>query len=101
MSNLIANAIKFSPVDTVINIKLYQKDQNVVVEVQDQGIGIPSDLKDKLFNPEAQRPGTAGETSFGMGLSIAKQLIAAHAGKIWFESKVGVGTTFFVSLPIE
>ncbi|MFC3563185.1 sensor histidine kinase [Pedobacter jamesrossensis] len=103
MSNLISNAIKFSPVDSEINIKVILNDMNVEIQVQDNGIGIPIDLQDKIFDmgTEAKRIGTAGETPFGFGLAICKQFVEAHGGKIWVISKVGKGTTFFVSLPID
>ncbi|MNY69003.1 Adaptive-response sensory-kinase SasA [compost metagenome] len=69
--------------------------------MQDHGIGIPEDLQGHIFHStnDARRVGTAGEQSFGIGLSICKQIVEAHGGKIWFESASGTGTTFFVELP--
>lgn len=101
LSNLISNAIKFSPVDSMIMVRAIQKKDHVVVSVQDQGIGIPDNMKEKVFNmfTDAKRPGTIGEKSFGLGLSISKQIIEKHKGKIWFESEVDKGTTFYISLP--
>jgi len=101
ISNLISNAIKFSPVDSVITVNAVQKSSNIIIAVKDHGIGIPENMKDKVFNmfTNAKRPGTIGEKSFGLGLSISKQIIEKHNGKIWFESEVNKGTTFFISLP--
>ncbi|MGZ4001647.1 MAG: tetratricopeptide repeat-containing sensor histidine kinase, partial [Mucilaginibacter sp.] len=101
ISNLISNAIKFSPVDSVIKVKAIQKQGNVVIAVKDHGIGIPDNMKDKVFNmfTNAKRPGTIGEKSFGLGLSISKQIIEKHTGKIWFDSVQDKGTTFYISLP--
>jgi signal transduction histidine kinase len=48
----------------------------------------------------AKRIGTAGEESYGMGLAICKQIVEAHNGRIWFESQPGIGTTFYVELPV-
>jgi len=103
LSNLIGNAIKFSPNDSIIFIELQQGDEHaVLLTVKDQGIGIPPGMGDHLFDifTPAKRAGTAGEESFGMGLSICKQIIEAHGGKIWFESEIGQGTTFYFTLPI-
>ena len=74
---------------------------NIHISVSDNGIGIPDDIKDDVFNifTNAKRPGTAGEKSFGLGLSICQQIIENHHGKIWFESEVNAGTTFHISLP--
>jgi signal transduction histidine kinase len=103
MSNLISNAIKFSAQGTTINIIMEEKPLSILVKVKDNGIGIPQELADKLFdmNAEVQREGTDGEKSYGMGLAICKQIVEAHNGSIWFESVPGIGTTFFVELPIN
>lgn len=101
ISNLIANAIKFSPNGAKIKLKMVQKEQGIRILVQDEGIGIPSEMSEKVFDlfTEAKRPGTAGEQPFGMGLAISKQIVEAHNGKIWFENNETLGTTFFVELP--
>ncbi len=102
VSNLIANAIKFSPNDSIISVQLTEKPQNVVISVKDHGIGIPEKMHDKIFDmfTEAKRSGTSGEQSFGLGLAISKQIVEAHGGRIWFESRPGDGTTFYVELPV-
>ena len=101
ISNLISNAIKFSPVGEAIVVRSVQQASYVQISIMDHGIGIPDELKDKVFNmfTDAKRAGTIGEKSFGLGLSICKQIIEKHNGKIWFESSPGKGTTFFIKLP--
>ncbi|RZL18780.1 MAG: HAMP domain-containing histidine kinase [Pedobacter sp.] len=101
VSNLIANAVKFSPTDTGIVVKMEEKSQTVLISVKDDGIGIPPDMKDRIFEmfTDAKRSGTAGEQAFGLGLAISKQIVEAHGGKIWFENNKNNGTTFFVELP--
>jgi two-component system sensor histidine kinase VicK len=100
ISNLISNAIKFSPNGSSIRVKLISNDKEVKISVSDDGIGIPDNIKENVFNifTDAKRPGTAGEKSFGLGLSICQQIIENHDGKIWFESENNKGTTFFVTL---
>ncbi|HVW13171.1 MAG TPA: ATP-binding protein [Mucilaginibacter sp.] len=101
ISNLISNAIKFSPVGETIMVEAIHKSDQVIISIQDHGIGIPDSMKDKIFNmfTDAKRPGTIGEKSFGLGLSISKQIVEKHHGKIWFESDGSKGTTFCISLP--
>lgn len=103
ISNLIANAIKFSPRDTRIFVQMQVTEHHALILVKDQGIGIPMELRDKLFDmfTEANRPGTEGEQSFGMGLAISKQIVEVHGGEIWFESAMGKGTVFYVKLPLQ
>ena len=103
VSNLISNAIKFSPQGAAINVSLTSVEQSVSIAVKDNGIGIPDKLKDQVFNmfTSAQRPGTAGEKSFGLGLSICRQIVEKHNGRIWFESNINEGTTFYISLPLS
>ncbi|MEO6633921.1 MAG: HAMP domain-containing sensor histidine kinase, partial [Mucilaginibacter sp.] len=100
ISNLISNAIKFSPDNSSIWVAIHATEDGVQICVTDNGIGIPDDLKDKVFNmfTEAKRAGTAGEKSFGLGLSICRQIIESHDGKIWFENNPGGGTKFCISL---
>lgn len=100
-SNLISNAIKFSPNGSRITVNMKPAPDAVTISVSDQGIGIPPEMKDKIFDmfTEAKRIGTKGEQPFGMGLAIAKQIVEAHGGIIWCESVPGIGTTFYVELP--
>ncbi len=102
-SNLITNAIKFSRENATINVSLTRINNRAVVEVKDSGIGIPEKFKPMIFEPftSAKRYGTAGEESFGLGLSICKQIVDANDGKIWFESTEGSGTSFFTELPLS
>lgn len=102
ISNLLANAIKFSPPESFITLSSESTEGKVRIRVKDQGIGIPTDIQNKVFEAftEAKRDGTSGEKSFGLGLSISRQIITAHGGKIWFETEPGKGTTFIVELPV-
>lgn len=102
MNNLITNAIKFSPEGSEINVDARQADKEIIIAVKDTGVGIPANLKSRLFDPftSARRQGTQGEQPFGLGLYISKQIVEAHHGKIWFESTDGKGAVFYVSLPV-
>ncbi len=103
VSNLIANAIKFSPRSSHILVQMKKLGDSVRIAVSDQGIGIPEELRAEIFDlfTNAKRQGTAGEESYGMGLAISKQIIEAHKGSIWFEANTPKGTTFFVELPLK
>ncbi len=102
VNNLIVNAIKFSPGHTQINISIDVQEQEAIVCVKDEGIGIPAELKEKIFllSTDAKRQGTDGEETFGLGLYISKQVIEEQGGRIWLESNVGKGTSFYFSLPL-
>lgn len=101
ISNLISNAIKFSPEGSAILVMAIDLENEIQISVKDHGIGIPEKLKNQVFNmfTDAKRPGTAGEKSFGLGLSICKQIIEDHNGRIWFESDTENGTSFNFTLP--
>jgi two-component system sensor histidine kinase VicK len=103
ISNLISNAIKFSPTGGCITVSGEVVEDDLVIAVKDNGIGIPENIKDQVFNmfTTSQRPGTAGEKSFGLGLSICKQIMDKFDGKIWFADNQNGGTTFFISLPLS
>ncbi|WP_257667970.1 sensor histidine kinase [Parapedobacter tibetensis] len=102
ISNLIINAIKFTPRHGHIQVRLEQKEHEAIIQVQDNGIGIPLEFQDKLFEmgKVTRRQGTEGEQSTGFGLAIVKQIILAYHGKIYVNSLPNQGTTFHVHLPI-
>lgn len=101
MNNLISNAIKFSPPDGTITVTITEEKRGVQVAVSDNGIGIPEKLFPYLFDKytKASRAGLRGEKSHGIGLHIVRDLVEVQGGKIWFESKENVGTTFYILLP--
>lgn len=103
LSNLIVNAIKFSKLNATVKVKMTIREDKMELSVTDQGIGIPDELKSKIFDPftKAKRWGTSGEQPFGLGLSISKQIVEAHEGEIWFESEENKGTVFYVKLPVN
>jgi len=100
--NLILNAIKFSNSDTSIEISADKTEEHIVIRVTDQGQGIPESEQGKIFDAFSKTSvrSTAGESSSGLGLNIAQKLIESHGGKIWVESKTGVGSTFSFSIPL-
>jgi len=102
-NNLIVNAIKFSYEETQIIVSILKEQHKITVSVADSGIGIPDMNKEAVFEmfTPAKKVGTKGEQPFGLGLSISKRIIEKHGGKIWFNSKQGVGTTFYVEIPCD
>lgn len=103
IQNLISNAIKFTHDGGVINISIEEKEADVLVVMADNGIGIPANQQEILFEKftKARRPGLKGEPSIGLGMSIIKTIVEWHNGKIWFESEENKGTTFYIELPKE
>jgi signal transduction histidine kinase len=101
INNLLINAIKFSNDNRQITVITSGKDKRVQIAVKDDGIGIPERLKDKVFErfTKAKRKGTMGEPTFGLGLSICKEITEYYNGSIWFESKENEGTTFYLEFP--
>lgn len=102
IDNLISNAIKFSKDNSRVDVRLNKKDEELVIEVQDYGLGIPADMLPDIFTrfSKARRTGLRGEESTGLGLSIVHQIIEKHSGIIDVESIVGRGTVFYIKLPI-
>jgi two-component system, OmpR family, sensor kinase len=102
LNNLISNAVKYSQPGTQVFVEAVKKESDIIVSVTDQGQGIPEAELVKLFKPFSRTSvqSTAGEISTGLGLSIARNLISGHKGKIWVESTVGKGSTFYFSLPV-
>ncbi len=103
VNNLLENAIKFSPEGKCIHVELKKSNDLAVISIRDEGVGIPNHKKDQIFkmNSSAKRNGTNNEASYGMGLSISKEIIQANGGSLWFESSEAEGTTFFIELPAQ
>ncbi len=100
--NLLSNAIKFTPENGEIQIGYNINKKDVVMFVKDNGTGIDKKYEGKIFGKFVQLNNVYSkkESSTGLGLTITKELTELHGGKIWFESTVGKGTTFFVRLPL-
>lgn len=98
-SNLVSNAIKYSPADKKIIFDYKQTSKTHIISIQDQGIGIPEKDFQKIFR-EYYRADNSYQMSYGTGLGLyyVKRVIELHKGKITFESKEGEGTTFFIEL---
>ncbi|MDY0212823.1 MAG: ATP-binding protein [Desulfuromonadaceae bacterium] len=100
-SNLISNAIKYSPKGGAITIGARSTPRSIFVWVQDEGFGIPPQSQTKIFNRfyrvnDGDRRIAGG---LGLGLALVKEIVEGHNGKVWVESKEGKGSTFFVELP--
>ncbi|MEI7981426.1 MAG: PAS domain S-box protein [Bacteroidota bacterium] len=100
--NLISNAIKFTSKGGIISVSAhYMKGNFIEIAIDDTGIGMNKDLIDRLFKLDEQtgRKGTEGEPTTGLGLIICMDFVEKHGGKLWVESEVGKGSTFYFTLP--
>ena len=99
--NLLSNAGRFT-VSGSVNLRVSQQDRNLIISVADSGPGIPSAARDRIFEPFQQLDGSISRRhgGSGLGLAISRELVELHGGRMWLESEVDVGTTFFFSLPL-
>lgn len=99
--NLISNAIKFSKRGGTIIIDAVRLEDYIQISVADQGIGMDKETQEKLFKlgEQVTMLGTENETGSGLGLILCKEMITKNGGKIWFESELNKGTTFYITLP--
>jgi signal transduction histidine kinase/DNA-binding response OmpR family regulator len=98
LSNLVGNAMKFTPSGGVVTIAVEQDQCDVQFRVADSGRGIPEEEMGQLFRPFWQGRGRTGQGA-GLGLSIAKGIVEAHGGRIWATSEIGRGTTLSFTIP--
>ena len=104
LRNLLTNAIKFTKKGGEVTIGAKETEAGMVeISVTDTGVGIPADVIDKLFiaGEKVGTTGTEGEPSTGLGLILCKEFVEKHKGKIWVESREGVGSTFYFTLQLS
>jgi signal transduction histidine kinase len=103
ITNLVSNALKYSPEDAPVRVAICQRDAAVCIAVQDHGQGISKEQQKHIFEAFYRTPDarTSKKRGWGLGLAICKDIVERHNGQIWCESKPGKGTTFFVQLPMK
>jgi PAS domain S-box-containing protein len=99
--NLLGNAIKFSPDGGEVTIRMWDAGEVVEASISDTGIGIPTEELEKIFERFYQVDGSTTRRfgGTGLGLAIVKRIVEAHGGRVWAESDLGHGSTFFFTLP--
>ncbi|MDR1154211.1 MAG: HAMP domain-containing histidine kinase [Bacteroidales bacterium] len=101
LRNLISNALKFTHPGGIITIKAMTKENHAIISVKDTGVGISPENQAKMFAvANFTTPGTEKEKGTGLGLMLCKDFVEHNHGKIWLDSKVNVGTTFYFSIPL-
>ncbi|HTY37897.1 MAG TPA: ATP-binding protein [Bacteroidota bacterium] len=101
IANLVSNALRYTPTDGTVTIHSDLLEDSVRVAVKDSGRGIPPDAVEVIFDKFVQIKRSTDSTpgSVGLGLAIAKEVVEAHGGKIWVESSMGQGSTFYFTIP--
>jgi signal transduction histidine kinase len=103
LENLVENAVKYSAEESEIHIGVAQRNGDALIDVRDEGIGIPPHDLPQIFE-RFHRASNVDDRRFagmGLGLFICKGIVEQHGGRIWVESRVGAGSTFHVALPVE
>ena len=100
LTNLLTNAIKYSPLGTKVDFDLIFQDTNIIFKIKDAGIGIPLKDQSSLFESFRRASNVGKIPGTGLGLAIVKQSVDLHGGTIEVDSEVGIGTTFTVILPL-
>lgn len=103
LRNLISNAIKFTDLGGIVNISSERTESDILVTISDNGIGIAPNILPRLFDTTKlySTRGTANEKGTGFGLMLCKKFVEEHGGEIWAESKLGRGSKFKFTLPLN
>ena len=103
LRNLLDNAVKYSPQGGMIVVRGEAQEKRAIVSVADQGMGIAPEHLNRLFEKFFRVESVAGQhvVGSGLGLPIARTIVEGHGGHIWAESRLGEGSTFYFTLPLE
>lgn len=99
LTNLVSNAVKASPEGGEVLLEARAADGIVYVAVSDEGVGIPAEAREKIFEPFVQAEDAEGKEGAGLGLTIARRIIERHGGRIWVEDRPGGGSVFRFTIP--
>jgi len=101
LTNLLSNAIKFSPAGTTVRLSAEPQGEQFIVQVTDQGRGIPAEKLESIFErfQQVDASDSREKGGTGLGLAICRSIVHQHGGRIWVESMPGKGATFFFTLP--
>jgi signal transduction histidine kinase len=101
MSNLLSNAAKYSPSGGVVSVDVQSDDDDITVEISDDGPGVPEDFRERIFDKFVQADATdsRARAGTGLGLAISKELVERMGGTIGYRAHAGTGSTFWFSLP--
>ena len=99
--NLLSNAIRFSSPNDTVSIKAFEENSEILITVQDTGSGIPSDKLEIIFErfQQLDSSDSRNHEGTGLGLAICRSIVEMHGGKIWADSNLGTGSTFYFTLP--
>lgn len=101
LHNLLSNAIKYSSEGSDVHVTLNVTSDNIIIEVQDHGVGMPADYLPKLFKPFERANNVNSVKGTGLGLAIVKQAVDCFGGEVHVESQIDEGTTFVVTIPLH
>jgi signal transduction histidine kinase len=100
--NLVENAIKYTPEGGRVTIRTRAEPEHIVFEIEDSGIGIPAEDMPRLFEKfyRGKQREARAQHGTGLGLAIVRSIAESHGGKVWVESEIGKGSTFFLQIPL-
>jgi signal transduction histidine kinase len=103
LRNLLSNALKYSPAGGTITVRGRRDGRQLLVQISDQGIGIPAEALERVFERfyRVENELTQSVRGAGLGLAVCRGIVEAHGGRIWVESVPGLGSTFYVTLSVD
>jgi two-component system sensor histidine kinase KdpD len=98
--NLLENALRVSPPQEPVHVRVTATRKEVLIRVTDRGPGVPPEERERIFEPFHRIPGHPDEPGAGLGLAIARGFADANEGRLWLESREGQGASFVLALPL-